>query len=118
MNPEPRVVYCHCAYAQVVPPEVKQHVLRELTDKDVPFEAVADLCEMAARRDPCLARIASGGPVRVAACYPRAVRGLFVSAGSPLPEAGVEIVNMRTLSGSEAAAALLDGVAGRSEVIP
>jgi hypothetical protein len=108
MDRAPRLVYCHCAYAQVVPLEVKQHVLRELTESDVAFEAVADLCEMAARRDPCIARIASGGPVRLAACYPRAVKWLFNSAGSPLPEAGVTIVNMRTASGSEAAAALLD----------
>jgi hypothetical protein len=104
---EPRLVYCHCAYAQIVPPDVKQQVLRELTDRDVSFEAVADLCEMAARRDPQLATIAAGGPVRVAACYPRAVKWLFVSAGSPLPEEGVEIVNMRTATAADAAAAML-----------
>jgi hypothetical protein len=109
VDSEPRIVYCHCAYAQVVPPEVKQHVLRQLTDADVSFEAVADLCEMAARRDPSIARIAAGGPVRLAACYPRAVKWLFASAGSPLPEEGVEIINMRTASGQEAAAALLGG---------
>src|SRR5215216_338949 len=85
---QPRVVYCHCAYAQVVPPEVKQHVLRVLTESDTSFEAVADLCEMAARRDPCLHAIAGGGPVRIAACYPRAVRWLFSSAEAPLPEDG------------------------------
>lgn len=105
----PRLVYCHCAYAQIVPAEVKQHVLRALTEAEVPFEAVADLCEMAARRDSCLARIAAGGPVRIAACYPRAVRGLFHSAGTPLPQDGVDIVNMRTASGTEAAAVLLSG---------
>jgi hypothetical protein len=108
MEPRPRIVYCHCAYAQVVPADVKQHVLRELAAADASFEAVADLCEMAARRDPCMARIAGGGPVHFAACFPRAVRGLFVSAGSPLPEHGVVIINMRTTSGSDAAAALLD----------
>lgn len=107
---EPRIVYCHCAYAQIVPPEVKQHVLQQLTDSDRSFEAVADLCEMAARRDPCIARIAAGGPVRIAACYPRAVRMLFVSAGSPLPDEHVDIVNMRTASGSEAAEMLVGKV--------
>jgi hypothetical protein len=104
---QPRLVYCHCAYAQVVPPDVKQHVLRELTDRDVSFEAVADLCEMAARRDPQLATIAGGGPLRVAACYPRAVKWLFASAGAPLPEEGVEIVNMRTAAAPDAADAML-----------
>ena len=107
MNSEPRIVYCHCAYAQVVPLDVKEHVLRELAERDISFEAVPDLCEMAARRDPCLARIAGGGPVRLAACYPRAVKWLFASAGSPLPPEGVHIVNMRTATGSESVAALL-----------
>lgn len=107
MSAQPRIVYCHCAYAQVVPADVKQHVLQELTGRDTPFEAVADLCEMAARRDPCVARIAAGGPFRLAACYPRAVKWLFASAGSPLPEEGVEIINMRTLGASEAADSLL-----------
>ena len=102
-----RIVYCHCAYAQVVPAEVKAHVLEQLTAGDTPFEAVADLCEMAARGDACVPRIAAGGPVRLAACYPRAVKWLFASAGSPLPEHGVEIVNMRTLSGPDAARSLL-----------
>jgi hypothetical protein len=115
MDPRPRLVYCHCAYANVVPADVKQQVLRQLTEADVPFEAVADLCEMAARRDPCIGRIAAGGSVRVAACYPRAVRGLFVAAGSPLPENGVEIINMRTATGSEAAAALLQSTQATPE---
>jgi hypothetical protein len=115
MESRPRIVYCHCAYAQVVPAEVKQQVLRALSEADVTFEAVADLCEMAARRDPCISRIAAGGPVRVAACYPRAVKGLFVSAGSPLPEEGVEIINMRTSTGDEAAATLLNGASGPPE---
>ena len=115
MDPTPRLVYCHCAYAQVVPPDVKHEVLRQLTEADVPFEAVADLCEMAARRDPCIGRIAAGGAVRVAACYPRAVRGLFVAAGSPLPENAVEIINMRASTGVEAAAALLHGTRPTSE---
>ena len=26
----PRLVYCHCAYAQIVPPDVKQQVLRAI----------------------------------------------------------------------------------------
>ena len=108
-------MYCHCAYAQVVPADVKQEVLRALTEADVPFEAVADLCEMAARRDSCMARIAEGGAVRIAACYPRAVRGLFASAATPLPQDGVEIINMRTATGADAAAALLPGTSTREE---
>jgi hypothetical protein len=109
MSERPRIVYCHCAYAQVVPADVKQDVLRTLSESETSFEAVADLCEMAARRDPWLQSVASGGPTRIAACYPRAVTWLFSSGGAPLPEEGVQILNMRTEPASAVAAALLDG---------
>lgn len=91
-----RLLYCHCAYARVVPPATKSAVLDGLTRADVPFEAVPDLCEMAARKDPQLAALAAGEPVRIAACYPRAVRWLFASAGAPLPEGSAMVLNMRT----------------------
>ena len=45
----PRILYCHCHYAQVVPTEVKETVLRQLAESGVAFDAVADLCEMSAR---------------------------------------------------------------------
>jgi hypothetical protein len=61
---------------------------------------------MAARRDPWLEQVACGGPARIAACYPRAVTWLFSSAGAPLPEHGIEIVNMRTESAPAVVAAL------------
>jgi hypothetical protein len=102
----PRIVYCHCAYAQVVPVDVKQEVLRGLTESGVSFDAVADLCEMAARRDPWLQDVACG-PAHIAACYPRAVKWLFSSAGAPLPEEGIEIRNMRTETAPEITAALV-----------
>src|ERR1041385_6391414 len=73
----PRILYCHCAYAQVVPKEVKEAVLKKLCESGVSFEAVAELCEMSARRDPALKRLAEGGAVKIAACYPRAVKWLF-----------------------------------------
>ncbi|MFM7034384.1 MAG: hypothetical protein ACKOYJ_04200 [Planctomycetia bacterium] len=93
----PRILYCRCAYAQVVPAEVKQAVLEGLAASGAAFEAVPDLCEMAARRDPRLRELAGGADgLRIAACWPRAVRGLFALADAPLPESGVEILNMRT----------------------
>ena len=106
-QPPPSILYCHCQYAQVVPKEVKDAVLRRLCESGVTFEAVADLCEMSARRDPSLARLASGGPVKIAACFPRAVKWLFHQAGAPLPPAAAEVLNMRTLSAEEVGAALL-----------
>jgi hypothetical protein len=64
---------------------------------------------MSARKDPRLAEILSGDePVRIAACYPRALKWLFHHAGSPLPEDGrVEILNMRDTPAEAVADALL-----------
>jgi hypothetical protein len=92
---KPRIVYCHCAYARVVPAEVKQEVLTKLAESAVTFDAVPDLCEISARRDPKLKELAGGGAVQIVACYPRAVKWLFAAAGAPLPDEGVEVLNMR-----------------------
>ena len=98
MSTEPaRILYCHCQYAQVVPKDVKDAVLKKLCESGVAFEAVADLCEMAARRDPSLKRLASGGASKIAACFPRAVKGLFHQAGADLAADSAEILNMRTM---------------------
>lgn len=97
----PRILYCHCQYAQVVPKDVKDAVLKKLCESGVAFEAVADLCEMAARRDPSLQRLASGGAVKIAACFPRAVKGLFHQTSADLAPDATEILNMRTLPADE-----------------
>jgi hypothetical protein len=90
-----RILYCHCAYAQVVPKAVKEEILQGLAQSGVAFDAVADLCEMSARRDPGLARLVAEGDVRIAACYPRAVKWLFAQAGIALPSEGADVLNMR-----------------------
>jgi hypothetical protein len=111
----PRILYCRCAYAQVVPPEVKQEVLAGLAASGRGFEAVADLCEMAARRDPQLKSLAADDrPLKIAACWPRAVQGLFQLADAALPKADVEIFNMRT----DPAADVLAGVLGEPATAP
>lgn len=106
--PAPRILYCHCQYAQVVPKEVKEAVLRRLCEAGVAFEAVADLCELAARKDAGAQRLASEGPVKIAACFPRAVKWLFHQAGAPLSIDATEVLNMRTQSADEIVAALLN----------
>jgi len=91
-----RILYCHCAYARVVPAETKAAVLEGLTGAGVEFEAVPDLCEMAARCDSRLRELADGPPLKIAACYPRAVKRLFTSAGVNASETPSVIFNMRT----------------------
>ena len=110
-----RILYCHCAYAQVVPAEVKQAVLAKLAESGVAFDAVADLCELSAKRDPAMAQLAAGGPVKIAACFPRAVRGLFAAADAPLPPEGVEIRNMRAETAEQVIEALLAGEAPKKD---
>ena len=103
-----RILYCHCAYAKVISEKVKKRVLRSLAESGEAFEAVADICEMSARSDPALRRLAEGeGELKIAACFPRAVRWLFSAAGAPLAEDRVEIRNMRTEDPEETVAALL-----------
>ena len=90
-----RILYCHCAYARIIPPDVKTEVLTRLASSSVEWDSVPDLCEMAARRDAHIATLISGGALRIAACYPRVVRSLFQAAGAPLPP-DTQILNMRT----------------------
>ncbi len=103
-----RVLYCNCVYAQVVPKTTKEGVLQKLCASNISFDAVADLCEMSARKDPMLQSLAGGGAVKIAACYPRAVKWLFAAGNAPLDRERTEVINMRTASAEEATAALLD----------
>ena len=103
----PNLVYCRCTYARVVPRQVKDGVLEALAGSGVDFDAVPDLCEMSARRDPRLAEIAGDTDVTIAACYPRAVRWLFSSAGAPLDKERVRILNMREETAEAVAEAML-----------
>jgi hypothetical protein len=102
-----RLLYCHCAYAQVVPKPVKEEVLQGLADSGVAFDAVADLCELSARGDASLRQLADAeGGLRIAACYPRAVKWLFQGAGVPLPPTA-RVLNMRVQSAEEVLGGLL-----------
>ena len=102
----PRILYCHCAYAQVVPKAVRDEVLQRLTASGVAFDAVPDLCELSANNDPSLKQLAAEGELKIAACYPRAVRWLFAAADAPLASEGVQILNMRVESAESVADAL------------
>ena len=102
-----KILYCNCTYAKVVPVEVKKDVLRQLSDSGQAFDAVADLCDMSARKDPALKKIAEGGCTRIAACFPRAVKWLFHAAGTPSPAEGVDVLNMREDSAEDIVKELL-----------
>ena len=102
-----RVIFCSCAYFDVIPQTSKTRILGSLQASAVPTESVADLCGMAARRDPRLRVWAQADSLAIVACYPRAVRWLFNAAGAPLDDRRVRFFNMRTQSPDEIIAALL-----------
>ena len=113
---ETRIVYCNCTYAQIIPKAVKEQVLRGLVESGVAFDAVADLCEMSAKKDPEMKRLAqSGAKIKIAACFPRSVNWLFHAADAPLPVEDVEIFNMRRDSSDSPEATLAALVGERSE---
>lgn len=109
MSVTSRILYCHCQYAQVLPKDAKEAVLQRLCETERPFDAVADLCELSARKDPLLREIAEGGPVRIVACYPRAVKWLFSAAGAGLDPAKTQVCNLRVETAQEVLRTLENG---------
>jgi len=117
MPERPTIVLCRCAYAEVVPEPVKSAVFEALSASGVRFELVDDLCELSARRDPALKRWAEASDLRIAACFPRAVRCLFAAAGARLaPDA--RLLNLRTAQPGTIVEELLGNVAAASPAGP
>lgn len=109
MGEKCRILFCQCAHAKIVPDEVRDAVLDGLCESDVSWEGVSDLCEMVARRDPSVKHLNSGGGgIKIAACYPRAVKWLFASAGAPLNPEAAQVCNMREETAEDVIKALLD----------
>ena len=103
-----KIVYCHCTYARIIDKDTKKTVLTALTETGVPFVAVPDLCEMAAHKDPQFKNLLEGGPVRIAACYKRAVKGLCSAAGVEWHDEDVDVINMREGDAAAVVQALLN----------
>jgi len=103
-----KILYCRCAYAKIIPEDVKDKVLKKLIDSGRSFKAVTDLCEMSAQKDPELKDLVEGKEIKIAACYPRAVKWLFSAAGFPISGKNVEILNMRVEKAENIVCQLLD----------
>jgi hypothetical protein len=124
------ILYCRCAYAKVLPEDVKDLVLERLIDSNLPFESVSDLCEMSARKDPGLVALSQQDGLRIVACYPRAVKWLFSAAGAAIQTepsqtessqsdakqpVSIEVLNMRTDSAETVCAKLGIGASVTTE---
>jgi NAD-dependent dihydropyrimidine dehydrogenase PreA subunit len=104
-----RILFCNCAYYQIISDDIKSKVLAALEDSGVEFEAVTDLCEMSAKNDPLLKSLAEEKELKIVACFPRSVKWLFHAGSAPLSQEGVEVLNMRTSTAEEIICQLLDG---------
>jgi NAD-dependent dihydropyrimidine dehydrogenase PreA subunit len=93
-----KILFCRCAYADVIPADVRRDVAAALAASGADCLTVADLCGLAADRDPRLREWAGAGGRTVIACYPRAVRWLLHAAGAQIEERDLEVLNMRVLS--------------------
>ena len=98
MDAAETILLCRCARWPAPWAETAAAVLAGLQATGAAVEAVADLCELAARQDPALKRWAETRGLRVVACHERAVRWLFAACGAPLPAEGVAIHNLRLQS--------------------
>lgn len=106
------LILCRCALARAVPEEKTRAVFEGLSRAGISVRPVADLCGLAARRDPLLQSFAKQDGATVIACQPRAVRWLFHAAGAILAD-DAAIWNMRDLGADEIVKSLKDSVNGR-----
>jgi len=95
------ILFCHCTHANVVDAGVKRAVRGALSASGARVRDVPDLCGLAAKRDPLLKALAAGEPLKIVACYSRAVQWLFAAAGTPLDDNRAEVLNMRTQGAEE-----------------
>jgi NAD-dependent dihydropyrimidine dehydrogenase PreA subunit len=87
---------------------VTEEVLCALKKAKVTFDFVDDLCGLTATRDKIFLQYSEEKSLRIAACYPRAVKTLFHWASAPLNPNTV-IINMRTADTNNIVKSLLDG---------
>lgn len=89
------ILICRCAQVKILPSGSADRVCSALASSGRRFHVVADLCKLAANKDPLLGELAANNNLTVAACFPRAVRWLFDMAGAPLVP-NVKLLNLRT----------------------
>ncbi len=118
------VIICECIHGARISREKLRALRAGLEGAGIAYTVVPDLCGMAARKDPLLARFASDPSARICACYPRAIRALFEFAGAPLAAPGVQAIDLReapieaALAGLGVRACLDGGLADEPSAAP
>ena len=96
------IVYCECAhYTGLVPDEKRSAVNAALANSSAAVIRVADLCWLAASKDPALAALRDSEELTIIACQPRAVRWLFHAGGASFGGRKIELLDMRTQTAEE-----------------
>lgn len=106
-----RVIFCQCVHRDLAPALLQAEVLRGLQGSGVDLLVVPDLCEQAVRRDRAILEFVAFSDLRVAACYPRAVKWLLRYMGAST--AGeCRVGNLRVGSAASVLEQLLGAQAG------
>jgi len=63
------ILFCNCGYSDIIDHTIRAEVLKKLATTNLDFEAVQDLCESAAKKDPELKRWAQSRSLTIVACY-------------------------------------------------
>ena len=90
------ILFCNCGYSDIIDHAIKAKILNKLASTKLNFEAVQDLCELAAKKDPKLKCWAQADSLAIVACYPRTVKWLFNFADAALDPEKTQFLNMRT----------------------
>jgi NAD-dependent dihydropyrimidine dehydrogenase PreA subunit len=104
------IILCRCSEHAIIPAETREEVEAGLSESELPYTIVDDLCELSARRDPRLTGLAGPKNLTIVACHPRAVNWLFHAGGAPLDGKAVKVLNMRDAK----AEGILDHLAGEA----
>ena len=87
------ILFCNCGYSDIIDPTIGAEILNKLATTKLNFEAVQDLCELAAKKDPKLKCWAQADSLAIVACYPRTVKWLFNAADAPLDSKKNQFLN-------------------------
>lgn len=79
---KPLILLCRCSRSDVSFSQAQERMARALEAARLPFQAVDDLCGLAAQKDAVLREVLTHRPVTVLACHLRAVKWLLRAEGS------------------------------------
>ena len=104
-----KVILCQCAHSEGIEQATKHAVLDALTQANVAFETVPDLCKLAAHKSLCLKQWTKSKSLIVIGCFPRTIKWLFHAGDAPLvADFELTCLNMHTLTPDAIVQAVLD----------